>query len=69
MLATQNNASAREKFPDLGHEDGRVRDIVADKLSIGSGKQYEKEKFIVENQSSLTPEEFAEWDEGKLKSG
>lgn len=33
---------------------GTTRDTVASKLGIGSGKQYEKEKYIVENQTSLT---------------
>lgn len=45
---------------------GKTRDTVASKLGIGSGRQYEKEKYIVENQESLTPEDFADWDEGKL---
>lgn len=49
-----------ETFPQ-----GTTRDTVASKLGIGSGKQYEKEKYIVENQESLTPEDFADWDEGK----
>lgn len=44
---------------------GKTRDIVAEKLQIGSGKQYEKEKFIVDNQATLSPVDFAEWDEGK----
>lgn len=37
--------------------------IVASKLGIGSGETYRKEKFIVDNYSSLTPEDFADWDE------
>lgn len=52
-----------ETFPQ-----GTTRDVVASKLGIGSGKQYEKEKFIVDNKDSLTPEDFAEWDEGKLST-
>ena len=47
---------------------GTTRDVVASKLGIGSGKQYEKEKYIVENQSSLTPGDFSNWDEGKLST-
>lgn len=42
--------------------------IVASKLGIGSGETYRKEKFIVDNYSSLTPEDFADWDEGKLST-
>jgi ParB family chromosome partitioning protein len=47
---------------------GATRDFVASKFGIGSGKQYEKEKYIVDNQASLSPEEFANWDEGKQNS-
>ena len=38
----------------------KVRDIVASKLGIGSGKQFDKEKYIYENQSSLPPEDFTD---------
>ncbi len=47
---------------------GRTDEIIAEKLEFGSRDTYRKEKFIVENQSSLTPEEFSEWDEGKLST-
>ena len=47
---------------------GTTRDTVASKLGIGSGKQYEKEKFISDNRSTLTPEDFADWDEGRLST-
>lgn len=53
-----------ENFPE--GDKGEVRDIVADKLGVGSGRQLEKEEYIVANQSSLSPEDFADWDEGKL---
>jgi ParB family transcriptional regulator, chromosome partitioning protein len=49
-------------------EKHRTTDIVAEKLNIGSGKQYEREKFIVDNQSSLSPTDFSDWDEGKLST-
>lgn len=55
-----------EMFPQ--GEQSKVRDIVAAKTGIGSGKQFDKEKYIYENQSSLTPEDFAEWDEGRLST-
>lgn len=42
--------------------------IVAEKLGIGSGEQYRKEKFISDNRSNLTPEDFADWDEGRLST-
>lgn len=47
---------------------GRADEAVAAKLGIGGRSTYRKEKFIVDNQSSLTPEDFAEWDEGKLST-
>lgn len=56
-------AHPMETFPQ-----GTTRDVVVSKLGIGSGKQYEKEKYIVENQSSLTPGDFSNWDEGKLST-
>ncbi len=55
ILSNQNNESAKENFPRQSSE-GQVRDIVAEKLNIGSGKQYEREKYIVDNQSSLSNE-------------
>lgn len=57
-----DGGKGKENFPNLK---GQTRDVVASKLGIGSGKQYEKEKYIVENQESFTPEDFADWDEGK----
>ena len=47
---------------------GKTRDIVAEKVGIGSSNTYRKEKYIVDNQSQLTPEDFANWDEGKLST-
>lgn len=51
-----------------GASKGRACDLVAEKLSIGSGRQYEKEKYIVDNKDLLSIEDFAEWDEGKLST-
>lgn len=48
--------------------EGKVRDIVAQKTGIGGKDTYRKEKYIYENQSSLTPEDFADWDEGRLST-
>ena len=48
--------------------EGKVRDIVAEKLGIGSSDTYRKEKYIVDNADTLTPEDFADWDEGKLST-
>ena len=58
----RNDLNIKENFP----ESIQTRDIVAQKLDIGSGKQYEKEKYIVDNKSTLSPTDFADWDEGKL---
>lgn len=55
-----------ENFPQSSN--GKTRDIVADKMGIGSGKQYEKEKAIVDNKSLLPPSDFADWDEGRLST-
>lgn len=60
-----DGGKGKENFPYLK---GQTRDTVASKLGIGSGKQYEKEKVIVDNKDSLTPEDFAEWDEGNLST-
>lgn len=40
-----------ENFPQCWNE-GKTRDIAAQKAGIGSGKQYEREKYIVDNHSS-----------------
>lgn len=53
----------KESFPGLK---GQTRYVGASKLGFDSRKQYEKEKYIVENQDSLTPKDFSEWDEGRL---
>lgn len=46
----------------------RSDDIVAEKVGIGSRDTYRKEKYIVDNQTQLTPKDFADWDEGKLST-
>ncbi len=69
-LERVESLKARERMlnPTKNSSEGETNQIVAEKLGIGSKDTYRKEKFIVENQSSLTPEEFAEWDEGKLST-
>ncbi len=67
-------AKARERMltgkadPSLNSDEGRVDEIVAKKLGIGGKDTYRKEKYIVDNQELLSPEEFAEWDESKLST-
>lgn len=46
----------------------RTDDIVSEKLGCGSRDTLRKEEYIVENQSTLSPTDFADWDEGKLSS-
>lgn len=61
MKAGKAQDDPMETFPQ-----GRAtRDIVAEEMGIGSGKQYEKEKFIYDNRDQLTPEEFEKWDKGE----
>ena len=57
----------KENFP--GAADGQVRDIVATKLGIGSGKQYEKEKFIVDHKDELTEDIYEQWKIGTISTG
>ncbi|WP_308652434.1 ParB N-terminal domain-containing protein [uncultured Anaerococcus sp.] len=50
----------RENFPQ-----GRTRDLVAEKLGIGSGKQYEKEKYIADN---ADPETLEQWNNEEIST-
>lgn len=71
VIAAQNNdaaKAAKEKFPGLT-SDGQVRDIVAEKLGIGSGRQYDKEKFIVDHKDELTDEIYEQWKIGAYSTG
>ena len=47
---------------------GETAQIVAEKLGIGNKETYRQEKYIVDNADSLTLEDFADWDEGKLST-
>lgn len=58
-------ANPTQTFGEGDRHKSEVSNIVAEKLNIGSGEQYRKEKYIVNNKSSLSPEDFANWDEGK----
>lgn len=63
IKAKERMAGGKENFPD--HESGQVRDIVAEQAGFGSGKQYDKAKFIVEN---ATPEIIQQLDEGAIST-
>lgn len=49
-------------------EKGESVSKVAQKLGIGSGEQYRKEKAIVDNKNLLSIEDFNNWDVGKLST-
>lgn len=66
LKAKQRMSDGGKGVENLPHL--KTRDVVASKLGIGSGKQYEKEKYIVENNNSLSLDDFADWDEGKLST-
>lgn len=53
----------KENFPE--QETGQVRDIVAEQAGFGSGKQYDKAKYIMEN---ATPEIIQQLDEGLIST-
>jgi ParB family transcriptional regulator, chromosome partitioning protein len=60
-MKAKERMSGQENFPE--HESGQVRDIVAEKAGFGSGKQFEKAKFILEN---ATPEIVQQLDAGLI---
>lgn len=60
---TLNNIETVSLMETLPEAKGTTRDIVAEQSGFGSGKTFEKAKFISEN---ATPELIADLDEGKL---
>lgn len=46
----------------------RTDEIISEKLGIVSRDTYHKEKFISDNRSFLTTDDFADWDEGRLST-
>lgn len=52
----RNDLTSEKNFSNVE----RTSDIVAEKIGIGSGKQYEKEKYIVDNADTFTLKDFAE---------
>lgn len=67
--ATSTGGSTPQLMQTFAEADnGTVRDVVAEKIGIGSGETYRKEKYIIDNADSLTPKDFADWDEGKLST-
>lgn len=61
--------NSKDGTPNLAEDKkGETSQIVAEKLGIGGKETYRKEKYIVDNADTLTPEDFADWDEGKLST-
>jgi ParB family chromosome partitioning protein len=66
-LKAEKRMKAGKADPSQNSDEGqRTDDTIAQKLGIGSRDTYRKEKYIVDNKDSLSPEDFADWDEGKL---
>lgn len=68
LKAKENSLANLKQNTDRQKSDnrGRTDESIAERLGIGSRDTYRKEKYIVENQGTLTPNDFSEWDEGKL---
>lgn len=74
-LARVESAKAKERMSEGGKEGvqnfaqvGKTRDKVASAAGIGSGEQYRKASFIADNHDMVSPEDFANWDDGKLST-
>jgi ParB family chromosome partitioning protein len=63
LRAKERMGQGKDNLPD--HESGQVRDIVADQAGFGSGKQYDKAKFIADN---ATPEIIQQLDDGLIST-
>lgn len=65
-MATSTGGANPQPVETFPQAEGKVRDVVAEKVGIGSDKQYEKEKYIVDNADTLTPKDFTD-EKGILK--
>ena len=61
VKAKERMAQGTENFPEVGE----TRDLVAEKIGIGSGKQYEKEKYIADN---ADPETLEQWNNEEIST-
>jgi len=66
LKAEKRMKSGKAKELTKKSSEGETLQIVAQKMGIGSKDTYRKEKYIVENKDFLSPEDFANCDEGKL---
>ena len=67
MRIEQAKAKERQTLGEKFPEGGRARDKTAEQFGI-SGKTMEKEIAIVDHKDLIPPEDFADWDEGKLST-
>ena len=68
-LKAEKRMKAGKADPRLNLDEGkRTDEVVAHKLGIGGKDTYRKEKFISDNRSFLTADDFADWDEGRLST-
>ena len=63
----QAKAKERQDLGEKSHEGGRSDEKTAEQFGISSNT-LRKEISIVDHQDALTPEDFADWDEGKLST-
>ncbi|MDF2652125.1 MAG: parB1, partial [Paenibacillus sp.] len=63
LKAKERMVIGKENLPD--HEVGQVRDIVAEQVGFGSGKQFDKAKFIIDN---ATPDIIQQLDAGTIST-
>ncbi|MEK3787598.1 ParB N-terminal domain-containing protein [Paenibacillus sp. FSL K6-1230] len=62
-IKAKERMAGKENLPD--QPSGQVRDIVADQAGFGSGRQYDKAKYIKDN---ATPEIIQQLDEGLIST-
>ena len=63
--AKEREQAGKAIDPSQNFAQGRTRDLVAEKLGIGSGEQYRKEKYIADNADDET---LKAWNEEKIST-
>lgn len=63
----QAKAKERQTLGEKSHEGGRADEKTAEKFDMSSNT-LRKELSIADNRDMLTPEDFADWDEGRLST-
>lgn len=67
QVKAKERQKAGTNLGEIFPEGGRARDKTAEQFGI-SGKTMEKEIAIVDNKDFIPPDDFANWDEGKLST-